>query len=148
MLHSKYSTYDRETGEFIEIYELEDLLNAIRDINEENKKEIKKAHEKNKELLDEHYRDEKIQYLNEKLRKMEADYYRGFPISEEECEAIKNWTKKHDEEEHGYDTLNKKIKAGGVIGGRYSYHFTPTSIGTSGIVRCSCGAEFEFHEIG
>ena len=27
-------------------------------------------------------------------------------------------------------------------------NFVPTSIGTSGVIKCSCGAEFEFQEIG
>ena len=61
---------------------------------------------------------------------------------EKEKEAIDAWKLTHEEEAHGGNSYS------GSIGGRYSYHFVPTSVGTSGVVRCSCGAEFEFCEIG
>lgn len=72
----------------------------------------------------------------------------GSAIGEKEQASIDAWKKKHDEEVHGYDTFGKRLKAEGVSGGRYSYHFVPTSIGTSGVIKCNCGAEFEFREIG
>ena len=71
-----------------------------------------------------------------------------FPISKDEENAIEEWKKKHDEDVHGLTTNNLRMKAEGVSGGRYSYHFVPTALGTSGVIKCSCGAKFEFQEIG
>ena len=81
------------------------------------------------------------------LNIMEKQYYRGFPISEAEENKIEAWKTKHDVEDHGYDTFEKRLKAEGVFGGRYSYHFYPTAIGICGEIHCSCGAKFEFQSI-
>lgn len=102
----------------------------------------------NEKLKEENYKDEELQSMNNQLEIMKKDYWRGFPISEGEDKAIKEWQKKHEEEVHGLVTDKMRLKAQGVSGGRYSYHFVPTAIGTSGVVRCTCGAEFEFQEIG
>ena len=79
---------------------------------------------------------------------MKEDYWRGFPISEDEKKLIDDWKERHEAEVHEVITLDQKLKRGGCIGGNYSYHFTPTSIGVSGKIKCSCGAEFEFCKIG
>lgn len=71
----------------------------------------------------------------------------GFPISENEHESIQAWIKNHDEEKHGADYKNGKYRNSGAIGGAYTYEFTPTSIGTFGRVRCSCGRCFDFREL-
>lgn len=143
---SEYSTY--HDGKWVQVYDLEKCLQSIRVRNEENEERIKRLLEKNKELHNEAYKDNELQNIKSELEKMKADYYRGFPISEEETELIKNWEMRHDEEVHGLTTDDKKLKAAGTIGGRYSYHFYPTSIGTLGVVRCRCGAEFKFKELG
>ena len=86
--------------------------------------------------------------MEAELKAMKEDYYRGFPISEEEQKSIREWMDKHDEEVHHARTLGDKLKLGGCCGGRYTYKFTPTSIGTIGTVKCSCGAEFTFQDMG
>lgn len=126
---------------------MEDYLQAIRDKNKSNEDRIKLLEEENRKLKEENYKDEQLSEMKQKLEKMQKDYWRGFPISEEEEKAIEEWKDKHEEEVHGLKTLNDKIRAGGCIGGRYSYCFVPTSIGVIGKVVCSCGAEFEFSEI-
>lgn len=112
--------------------------------------EIQNQHllEENKKLKNEHYKDEKLSEMKSRLDKMEKEYYRGFPISEEENDRIRSWMNKHDEEVHNAHTLSEKLRLGGCCGGRYSYHFIPTSIGTVGTIKCSCGAEFTFQEMG
>lgn len=78
------------------------------------------------------YASEEMQKMKARLEEMQADYYRGFPISEEESKAISEWKKKHDTTEHknpkGYH---------GCSGGGYEYNFYPTAIGTSGVCICS-----------
>lgn len=52
---------------------------------------------------------------------MKNDYYRGFPISEKDDKKINEWIKKQRDSHHG---------GVGAIGGRFTYKFTPTGIGT------------------
>ena len=102
----------------------------------------------NQKLRDEKYKDNELLRMEAELKTMKENYYRGFPISEEEQKSIREWMDKHDEEVHHARTLGDKLKLGGCCGGRYTYKFTPTSIGTIGTVKCGCGAEFTFREIG
>lgn len=103
--------------------------------------------EENARLRDEHYKDELVKRYEKKLEEMKADCRRGFPISAQEDSEICAWQKKHEAEVHGLDTLEKRARAQGVSGGRYTYEFTPTTLGVFGCVRCVCGAEFEFQDL-
>lgn len=127
---------------------LEDVLNEIKKEFDSKEIRIKYLEEENKKLKEKTWKDEQLSKMKEYYDQMQEDYYRGFPISESEQEKIRAWQKKHEEEVHGLTTNKARLEAQGVSGGRYSYHFVPTAIGTSGVVRCSCGAEFEFQEIG
>ena len=144
----EYGTYDTETGEFTQVYELEKCLRAIRVRNSDNERHIKYLEEENKKLKENNYKDEELSKMKQQLDEMQKDYWRGFPISKDEENAIEKKKKKHDEDVHGLTTNNLRMKAEGVSGGRYSYHFVPTALGTSGVIKCSCGAKFEFQEIG
>ena len=144
----EYGTYDTETGEFTQVYELEKCLRAIRVRNSDNERHIKYLEEENKKLKENNYKDEELSKMKQQLDEMQKDYWRGFPISKDEENAIEEWKKKHDEDVHGLTTNNLRMKAEGVSSGRYSYHFVPTALGTSGVIKCSCGAKFEFQEIG
>ena len=141
----EYTTY--YNGEYTQVYPLEKAVRAILCRNERNEDHIKRLQEENKKLKEERWKDDELQKMKAKLDQMTTDYYRGFPISENEWAAIKEWKEKHEAEVHGITTDEQRLRAAGSIGGRYSYHFAPTSIGVSGIVRCGCGAEFEFQEI-
>lgn len=108
---------------------------------------IEYLEKQNQKLRDEKYKDNELLRMEAELKAMKEDYYRGFPISEEEQKSIREWMDKHDEEVHHARTLGDKLKLGGCCGGRYTYKFTPTSIGTIGTVKCSCGAEFTFQDM-
>lgn len=125
----------------------DECLNSIKEMHHSSEIQIEALRNENRKLKDEHYKDTKMSDMKERLEKMQKEYYRGFPISEEEQEAIEDWKKKHDEEDHGY-TPEMRMKAEGCCGGRYKYVFVPTSLGVSGKIVCHCGAEFEFQEIG
>jgi len=102
---------------------------------------------------------------------MEADYHRGFPITEQEQKAIREWEEQHWTNQHNAPDLESRLRKQGAIGGNFHYKFVPTSIGVSGCICCTscmnkaymnCGnnrdrlkelikeydAEFEFQEIG
>ena len=142
----KYYAYDKN-GEYTEVYDLEKCLKAIRVRNERNEEFIKELVEENKRLKSDYYKDEEIKKLQNKIDDLNADYNRGFPITQKEEAKIKKWMKKHDEEVHGLIKDDDRLRAGGCIGGRYEYVFLPTTIGTIGKVKCSCGSEFVFQEM-
>ena len=88
----------------------------------------------------EKYADEELSKLKSEYDKMKSDYYRGFPISEEEDKNIKEWIKNQQEKNPG---------SGGTAGGRFTYKFTPTGLGTVGtIIDGFTGDEFTFQELG
>lgn len=143
-MQHRYSTY--YNGVYTDVLPVEDCVRAILCRNEDNENIIKRLEEENKKLKDDVWKDEELQKMKIELERMRSDYHRGFPITEDEQERINAWKKKHEEEVHGVRNDVPSYKRG--TGGSYSYHFYPTSIGTSGVIRCSCGAEFEFQEIG
>ena len=132
--------------------EREKLINAIDNISIDSVREftelinkysrlertIKYCQKEKEELLDEHYKDNKIQEMQKKYNEMRCDLNRGFPISEEESRAIRQWIDKHEKEHSG---------GHGCCGGKYTYIFIPTSLGTIGTIKCSCGASFDFQEL-
>lgn len=134
-------------GKYTSVHNFEDCINSLRIRHERQQNAIKYLQEENKKLKSEHYKNDKIQELTQQLKKAQSDNYRGFPISAEEFDIIRNWQLKHDEEVHNLKTLEARLQAGGAIGGKYTYEFVPTSIGTIGTVKCSCGAEFTFQNI-
>lgn len=123
---------------------------ALKYIEEENEKQearIKYLQEEVRKLREEYDKDEEVSKLKAQIKEMKEEYYRGFPISQKEAEAISEWKLKHEIEDHGLTTDRMRMKAQGCCGGRYTYRFVPTSIGTSGSVVCSCGKSFEFQKI-
>ena len=101
--------------------------------NDYLKKEIEK-------VKSEKYADEELSRLESEYDRMKSDYYRGFPISEEEDKNIKEWIKNQQKKNPGI---------GGAAGGRFTYKFTPTGLGTSGtIIDSFTGDEFTFQELG
>lgn len=124
-----------------------DLCHGIVDKVDTYEKRIKYLEEENKKLKDEHYKDSEMQRMKSELKEAKEDLYRGFPISKEEQEKIREWQDKHDAEMHGLKTFKERVHAGGCIGGRYSYEFVDTSIGVIGAVKCNCGAKFIFQDL-
>lgn len=96
----------------------------------------------NERLKSEAYKDEELAKMKAEYEKMKANYYRGFPISEEEDKKIKEWMEKQTEGE------DFKTKIGGAIGGRFTYQFICTSIGNIGTVIDSfTGEKLTFREL-
>ena len=110
-----------------------DHYRSVCNRNDYLKKEIEK-------VKSEKYADEELSRLKSAYDKMKSDYYRGFPISEEEDKNIKEWIKNQQKKNPGI---------GGAAGGRFTYKFTPTGLGTSGtIIDSFTGDEFTFQELG
>ena len=57
---------------------------------------------------------------------------KSFELSSEENVKFAAWSTKH--------LAECPIKSTGTIGERFTYSFTPTSLGTVVVVKCACGA--------
>ena len=88
--------------------------------------------EENYRLRDEHFKEKELAEMGKILEQMRADYWRGFPISEEEEKKINEFQKEHDTNFHSNPTQYH-----GVSGGGYEYVFYPTGLGTIGYCICS-----------
>lgn len=128
----------RHSGVFASEKTIEDYLLNIKELSKNKDNQIQKLKAENAQLKDENYKDNELDSMKKQVESAKADkeamrrdMHRGFPITEEEKEAIYNWSKEHDKKEHknprGYH---------GTIGGGFDYVFTPTSIGTVGICVC------------
>lgn len=88
----------------------------------------KRLLEENKELKNEHYKDEELSKMKDRLDNMYKEYCQGFPITDEEEREIQKWKNRH-------------------FGGDFAYEFISTEIGIVGIVKYSCGDEFVFKKL-
>ena len=95
-----------------------------------------------KKMSDHYNKDKEISKLlkeNKELKK-KLGKQNDFALSDEEEKDITEWIESHLNEFHN-SRDNISIYSG------FSYEFTPTSIGTVGIVKCSCGDEYCFRNI-
>jgi len=68
------------------------------------------------------------------VARMVEEAHRGFHLAGIEKERAQSWIEQHKKDH--------PMKHTGAVGGRWSYTFTPTGIGTIVVVRCcACGAE-------
>ena len=121
-----------KTDKLIEI--LTELANYVSEAEQQRANAVKKLEEFNK--------DEEIVKLKKQLeekREQEKNTY-VFTVSADRVEKIRKWKKQHEKEKHNGNSY------AGAIGGRYTYEFTPTSIGEFGRIRCSCGDHFDFDD--
>lgn len=135
----KWGTYEGKTYDVIESEEdVLQLLHLISANFDHTRKRIKYLEEVNKKLKDKAYADGRLKEMQEQLDRMKGDYYRGFPISERDEKVIADWK-----------TAHEKVHVGGhgASGGKYSYTFVPTAIGTFLVVKCSCGEKLELDDV-
>ena len=75
-------------GKVTKVPRMQDCIDAIVIRYEDALGEISRLEETNKKLRNEHYKDEELQKMKQEVKAMKEDYYRGFPITKEEEEAI------------------------------------------------------------
>ena len=127
-----------EDNRIIEAPPVEDMCEAILAKYNRMMKKCEELWIRNEHLRSEAYKDEELKKWRDSYLKLVSDVERGFPITKEEYEKILEFVHKHDEM-HGKS---------GTIGGRYTYSFLPTSIGTIGTLKCnSCEEVLVFREL-
>lgn len=73
-------------------------LQAVIDRLRGKDKQIEQLRKENNRLRDEHYKDEELKKLQEKIDKLQGDCNRGFPISFNEQEVIDEFREEHKKE--------------------------------------------------
>lgn len=102
----------------------------------------------NERLHDEHYENKEIQKLTDEIAELRSRLGYSFRLDKADWDRIHEWQHAHMAEKHGLDTPEKRLQAGGAIGGMWTFEFVPTSIGTVGTCRCGkCKEEFTFQEL-
>ena len=145
LLEFEYSTV--ENGKHITVPTFDDCIKSIERRYEHLRTRIKTLEKENEKLKDEHYKDKEIKRITEENERLRENYRNGFPLTKEECDAINKWKEKHEKKTHKIITPEQKMTYGGAIGGTYTYHFTPTTIGVIGTIQCTCGEEFTFKNL-
>lgn len=135
----KFNMYD--INKIMMKYSFEDCIKSLEEYNQKQEQKIAALQAENNLLKEEFYKDKTIKRLKEEVSNLQSELRLSFDISEKEWEEIKKWKKKHEQEKHEGNNCH------GAIGGNYTYVFVPTSIGTIGTIRCSCGEEFTFQNI-
>ena len=122
------------------IHDLKSLLQEVYDHYRSVVSTNEYLRKENERLKSDLYKDEELSKMKSEYDKMKSDYYRGFPISEEETKKIYEWI----------ENQQKKVPGiGGASGGRFTYKFTPTGLGTAGtVIDGFTGDKFTFQELG
>ncbi len=63
---------------------IEKYLEEIKKINDWNLSVINNLEKENAYLKDEHYKDKELADMHQRLEQMQNNYYRGYPITEDE----------------------------------------------------------------
>lgn len=124
-------------GKFHTYQGLEKCLDEIKDLVEDAYAYAERKEEENQELKDLHWESDLLKKMKADHDLMEADYYRGFPITEHQQKAIQEWEDQHWTNQHAAPDNKSRLAKMGAIGGSFYYKFVPTSIGISGCICCS-----------
>lgn len=121
-------------GHILEVPSINDLCFALKEKFARQERELEMLRMENDKLKSGIWREEEMARLKSKYDKMEKEYHRGFPISEQEQEMINQFMAEHRADN-------------GAIGGGFTYRFVPTSIGIAGSIVAMNGDELMFREL-
>lgn len=70
-----------------------------------------------------------------------------YTVSDADSNEIRTWTQDHNKTCPLYDDGSSVGNPCGAIGGRMSYKFTPTGLGTMFVVMCACGEQLDLTDV-
>ena len=132
-MDKKFST--NVDGHTLEVPSINDLCLALKEKFARQERELEMLRVENDKLKTGIWREEEMSRLKSKYDKMEKEYHRGFPISEQEQEVISQFIAEH------------RADYGAICGG-FTYRFVPTSIGVASSIVALNGDELVFRELG
>lgn len=132
-MDKKFST--NVDGHILEVPSINDLCLALKEKFARQERELEMLRVENDKLKTGIWREEEMARLKSKYDKMEKEYHRGFPISEQEQEVISQFIAEHRADY-------------GAISGGFTYRFVPTSIGVASSIVALNGDELVFRELG
>lgn len=71
----------------------------------------------------------------------------SFTVTTEDNNKIEEWDKGHQSSCEYYDDGTQASNPIGAIGGRLTYSYTPTGLGTCFVVTCACGQELNLTNV-
>lgn len=124
-----YMSHNLDTGESKMVIGLDAAIDSIKVIVNSALDYADRIEEENTKLKNGQWKDEKLADMRERCEAMQKDMWRGFPISEKEYDEIDRWRKHHVKRHE----ISNKTKLSGPT---FSYTFTPSVVGTLGVIRC------------
>lgn len=126
----------------------DDFTANIKELFHAEKARNNRLQAENQKLKDEHYENEVIQEQENRIAELRSQLGFSFRLTKSDWDAIHAWQNEHMAEKHGLKTSEERLRAGGAIGGTWTYKFVPTSIGTIGTCICGkCQEEFTFQDL-
>ena len=127
----KEYSFDVYNGkEWKTIYPINECLENLKNLYEYQKAQIEELAEKNAELSTEGWKDKELQDMCRQVKEAKNELNNGFGIEPDVKKAVEDWQNEHIRARHDL------IRNHGMIGGQFTYTFSPTSIGTFGTCTC------------
>ena len=121
-------------GNWTNILSSKEITKNILNLENYYQERIESLKETNKQLQDEHYKDEQLSILKKERDDAIVAARNGFSIPQEEYDKAMKWRQQHEHNQHGVP--KGEYAYHGAVGGGYSFSFTPTSIGVFAICTC------------
>lgn len=124
-----------KNGDFLNVPPFEEIIKLLNARYDYTVSRVDTLETQVKKLKDKHFEGTELGKLKEERDNFRKLYYQSFYLTDEEKENVEQWRKEHeknDKEHCHYQT----------------YCFTPTELGIVGIVKCSCGKDYTFRELG
>lgn len=125
-----------ENGNMKEIFDFQTALLHVKDAYEELEDKNRRLQERIAYLEDEKLKDKEIEKYKKEAEDAREALRNGFAIPSSIYKKMTNWQVKHVKEKHCID--GREIGCG-AIGGRFTWSFIPTGIGTLATCTCNCG---------
>lgn len=127
-------------GKSIDVHDIDEVCENLKLLFKHEQDKAEQAQAQYEELKKESWRDDILNKMKQERDQALKERRLGFAMTQEECNRIREWKNQHIKEKH-FDNQY------GATGGSYKYIFTPTFMGVSGEIECTCGDKFCFRKL-